>query len=747
MIDVLPRIRNRGLAGPLTRSRVDLLNAGTFTRAGTAYLFDRATQKMTGLGTDLRRTRESLVCSASDWTLKADWDIEGGGSVTLVPVMWDDDYLYGYKSTDASLLYRCDATAGTCVLVEDHASLTFGRGFHVTLATGSKRLIVQMSNGTLRYSDDHWATASACTLSGASAIAAAPFGGENGRAQDGATVCFGTYGNVGLANEIWQSADYGATWTRRLQLSIGTITHFHTMAYQAGKWICDTGDGAGKQFSYISTDGGVTWANYSGSNPSNTRQMVANVAIGDGLFALGSDDIVQVGKYDQDTFKIGHVATVQFRNKEYPMYFFCLNRVGGIWYAAMHSNNTSSGNRDQGIWVADDLDGPWALYARTPDHTVKGFWRYMGVHGGRLWYHHFDGSDVARFGSVAPARLRRQRGVILHPTRTNVIPATTADCTNASGWATPGSGTKTALTGSDALLTQSLRYTRPVSAGSSALSNITPGLTSVPASTNYVIKAWVRSLQTRDFVLGWTGGGSPPSVNVAPPPLGEWGLIQAVLSSGTGGTMFPYVSANKHEGYDTIIWDLGAFEMYAIGSVGETDQWGVGGGATPADALSIARTLASDWTALITLQTFPFMGAMAAATVYPLFTLAAGSGEYIQVWYDTTDEKLYVETVDASTPSGSPLGSAAVYLTREHPLRVGLRYSAGVLRASIVHPRGGVEHLTGVLERSGDPLTGACNLIAGADDGTVTLPMLLQGVDVYDGAMSDDALEALIEAA
>lgn len=813
-----------------TRTSLNLSSGGTFARGGTSYTFNRDTQKLeASLG---RRMSGETVCSASDWTLKATWNIEGGGTVTLVPVMWDDDYLYGYSSADASLLYRCDAVADTCVLAEDHATLTFVRGFHVTLASGAKRLIVHMSNGTLRYSDDHCATFTACTLTGASSVVAAPFGGENGRAQDGATVCFGTYGSNSLADEIWRSTNYGATWTRVANYPTGYFTHCHAMSVQDGLWVMDTGDGttftsidtstkvdAGadtiettapgltsgqvgigmviaysgatlpggltgftlygircvgtnlysfyptiedavantnkiditstgtstiyfrnpRQFNFVSTDDGATWDLYEPDSISNTGQIVAMQPIGDATILSGSDGNQQLYKFDTDTWNVGHVKTVQFRNKEDPSYFFCVNQVGGIWYAANHSNNTSSGNRDAGIWVATNPDGPWSLYARTPDHVVKGFWRYMGVHNGRLWYAHFDGSDLLRFGSVAPARISSRTGLKLMCQRQNLLPATTADMSDTTKWSVASGGSKAAVS-SGALLTQSIRFTR--TAATAYYNYVFPAnLTSLATTAKHVIKAWVKAHSASYFKLALGGETS----NLACPPLGEWGLIQGVVTTGGTGTETLYIFGYPHESADTCDFEVGAVEVYALGSVAETQDWDVGGDVSFAESFYWQPTLPTDWTLIVEQKTFPYLGGMAASTVFPVLTVKADTDEFIQVWYDTTDEKFYFETTDGGSPSSSPLESAAVYLTREHPLKLAIRYSGGVCRLSIRHPRGGTEHLTGTLTRTGDPLTGTALVRIGDDDGIITLPTTLLGMELWDVAMSDDDVEARLE--
>lgn len=823
------------LAQTTTATELNLVSGGTFARGGTTYGFDRSAQTLTSYATNARRTVTDAVCSASDWTLHADWDIEGGGSVTLVPVMWDDDYLYGYSSADASLLYRCDAVADTCVLAEDHASLNFVRGFNVTLADGTKRLVCYMSNGTLRYSDDNWATRTTCTLTGASSVVASPFGGENGRAQDGQYVCFGTYGNATLNDEIWQSDDYGATWTRRLLLPSNYVTHCHAMSVQDGLWVMDTGDGTSfgsidlgsapadttndtitstapgmstddvgigmvyvlaggavlpagltgftmygmrcvgantysfyptiedaaantnkiditsagsgtmylrnpRQFNFVSTDNGETWDLYEPDSISNTGQIVAMQPIGDGIVLSGSDANAQLYKLDTDSWDVGHVKTVQFRNKEDPMYFFCLNQVGGIWYAGSHSNNVSSGNRDAGIWVATDPDGPWTLYARTPDHVVKGFWRYMGAHGGRLWYAHFDGSDLLRFGSVAPAKISSRTGLKLMCERTNIVPATTADMSNSSAWSVASGITKSTVS-SGALLTQSLRFVQPIT--NSYYAYVYVGLTGVATTTAHVVKAWVKANSASTFKLAF----NQTSSNLACPPLGEWGLIEAVLTTGASSSLNLFVQAYPHEKDDTTDFELGAIEVYALGSVTETQDWDVGGAASSAETFNWALTLPSDWTLIVDQKTFPYKGAMAASTAFPIITISVGSGEFVQVYYDTTDEKVYFETTDASSPSGSPLESAAVYLTREHPLKLAIRYSGGICRLSIRHPRGGTEHLTGTLTRSGDPLTGSATIYVGDDSGVITLPTTLFPPKYYDSCLSDDAVETLLESA
>lgn len=734
------------------RHTVSVSSAGTFAAAGTRYKFNPDTGKMVAFAPGDRRLSVEMTTSIQDWANKTTWDVNGGGSVDIQPLGSDSTYIYGMSTADNSLLYRLDLDAEEATLVWDHASTTFRTdGIHkITLADGTERLLIFLANGGISYSDDFIATTpTAATVS--DTVLAAPWAtGGLTQIPDTPYAFFGTYsGDANETDQIFQTDDYGVNWYQRAtrtDTADGTNLHAHTSWYDPTTETCyvDWGDSVANQATYVSTDNGETWANYSGSKISQTQQVIDAKPQGDGTVLFSSDGSNQIFLADMTTWNVGRVNRQIFKTKQANQYFASVDQVGGLYYAAGFTDGGASGTQDQGIWVSQDLYGPWVMYYRTADHDQRGLRRYLGFHANKLWYEYDNASSQKRLGCISPARIFYRSGLKLDPARTNLLPATTADCSNLAGYATPGSGTKTAVTGDDALITSSIRFTRPVSAGGSCSATVTPGFAGIASNTNYVFKAWVKVNKGKYLTMSFNG----TSPNLPCPPLGEWGIVQAVIDTGVvGGTIFPVVACQAHELEADRDFEVGATSLYlaeGTGHVAETDEWEVGGAATVGETFKWTQTLPTDWTLVVDQRTFPYSGSLEASTVYPVLTVKVDTGEFIQVYYDTTDSMFHFETTDGASPSASPLDSAEHYLTREFPLRLIIRYSGGVCRLSIRTPRG-LEHLTGTLTRTGTALVGSCDIIMGADDGTITLPTVVSHMEWLDGALSDSEVEDWLE--
>lgn len=727
-----------GSSGPSV-AVLDLVNGGTFARAGTAYLWDQEAQTMTQVSSGTRRTKKRFVTSVANAT-SHDGNLTkaGGGTVTIYALGCDSDYLYGSDRTNGKLLYN-SSDGVTWTLVNTQVTPTHGRMFSITLANGNERMIQRMSDGLMYWSDDRGVTWTVATLSGAATVTAAPFGGCGWVQTYSGAVVFGTYG-AGAGNELWRSTDYGLIWTRVLNIAGSGVTHFHAGGeYADGKIVFNTGDGGSAQQMWISTDDGATWARHSGTQVSPDQQVVCYRKTSDNLLIAGSDGNLQIFQEDMTTQRVGGVINPHILMDEGNMYVFDILQFDGIWYACSRSDNGTPDARDAFILVSLDLTN-WHVYHRSPHADHTGWWRFFSKVGGKIWLQGGDDTLDSYFYSIDPVQMSERTSLILEGAHTNLIAASTANLESIANWGT--AGTKEQVT-SPAILSHAIRAYR---SGNDVYLSLSPGLTSVAGSVYYVVKAWIYAVAAKYMTFTFSSSSSLPQ-NLPPPPLGKWSLCRVLCPTNAGGTVFLALQAEEvTNDDDPTEFFLGAIDFYAVASAPDSEEWVPGGATSVADAFKWETTLPSHCTIIADLMVIPSHRGMAPSTNFPLFAVCPSAGEYLQVSYDTTDKKIKCDYATSDTPTGSPLESAAFSMyTRAH-LRIALRVGE-TIQMSLRHARTDTEHVSGSLAITGDPLTGASEILMGDDGGVVTVPTNLLGMKVYDGILDDDTLAGLMEVA
>jgi hypothetical protein len=176
-----------------------------------------------------------------------------GGAWSGYPEAWN--FHQAPHGTLVASTYNNSGTPLTgCTWTEATRTLTKAGGFPQYAALTGKRVAVTGGTGAAvgEYEIES-ATLNALVLK--TSIGA----GANGQSD---IAC-----DAGL-NQIWRSADDGATWTLVQEFEAGYLTHIHAGAYHVatGQWIVNTGDNIGttlmKHYDLISRDDGVTWEDW-----------------------------------------------------------------------------------------------------------------------------------------------------------------------------------------------------------------------------------------------------------------------------------------------------------------------------------------------------------------------------------------------------------------------------------------------------------------------------------------------------
>lgn len=211
---------------------------GTFTRASVAQTCDGSS--MTQVANNVARAGQRLLVSAPEWSQPTG---ECGADGDAYPWCSNSAGFYATASGDATKLYRSADGRTSWTLVH-----TFATNISSVFALASGRLIAFIAaTGNTRapyYSDDNGANWTAGTLpEGLNGLVAMVNGWGFDEDDDGIIIAV-TYGTGTDQNEVWRSADRGATWTRPLQLDAGVVTHFHAVCTHkaTGRKIIDTGD-------------------------------------------------------------------------------------------------------------------------------------------------------------------------------------------------------------------------------------------------------------------------------------------------------------------------------------------------------------------------------------------------------------------------------------------------------------------------------------------------------------------------
>ena len=717
---------------------LDIGSGGTFSRASKAYLGSNS--GMTEYDVDERRTLPALSCSqpaADDGLRTGECGADGNANV------WCSNAagLYAIASGFPNRIYRSADGLTNWMAAYTFAATVHGI-FTVHLADGRGRLIAWVgSAGSIMpwYSDDdgeHWTQ---CT---SDAWRGAPF--VSGFDQEQATVCAGTYigASNSTVNQIWQSADYGTTWTKRLELEVGQVTHIHAICYHAGtgKWIADTGDSdLSKRRTYVSVDGGETWTTWAEGKPSPSGQITAMRDYDHPDFlAIGSDQYHRAGWYDVRNWQAGSFQRIQWAHIG-GEYLWELVQVQGLWYAC-HGTDYTSNNR-AAILVSDDLTN-WVPYWRSTDKTLRQPCRFAGLVGGKLHFLcNFDAGTLRGHLVVSPARLAHRSGVLLTPAQTNLLAADVARCDTLTGWNTTGTPTvfevdpDTQLVPDGVTQLGCLHLAKTEMAAEASMGMTRP--VSLPSGT-YVAHAWVKGrakhLQIRLIPQSTAYYGLRPH--------GEWTEIWTLPYTGTPTTLV--IGCNAEDGSNSAELWVGAVEILAVPFSG---AWSPGGVTQAGDALSYDVNLPSDWTLLATACMPGSSGewGVAASPDRYLLSVADAQNNAVELFWDSSESKWAIAPRDAGGPlTGDAVATTTRYLHRGGLVRVAIRHGQGQFRLSVMDGLA-IEHVAEPLRPDGITVDGdQCVIRYGAADGSAGLPVILTDLWLYGQCLSDADLSEIM---
>lgn len=752
---------------------INVATEGTFGRASTTYW--GSPTGATAVASGVRRTATLLSCStpgSTDGIISGECGVDGDAW----PYCATPTTIYGVASGDTSKVYKTtDGSSWSALSNMPGGTVSALRA--VQLASGAYRLLAWVGTaGTtmvVKYSDDEGAGSWSATTS-----KSAPGGGDvvwdaapfyaTGLAQHGAYICAGTYTpGGGPYASVFQSADYGANWIRRLNLSSGggnPIDHFHAMAYHAGldQWIVDTGDETpSQQRHYYSTDNGETWTlvndvGYGSPGGQITRFWDYGHAT---QIVVASDSWQKVGLLDLVSWAYGTTVLYPWQpliNAAAPASptastweTVC---VAGTWYASPQATDTGANHAFQ-IYASPDREH-WVPYYQPAD-TTEIIAMYVGYLGGKLHWLTLQHGPTWGHLALTPAKLKLQTGVVLQPAYTQLLTAALSGCGTASGWTSAGTPDSFAVDPATHFLPNGvgepgengcLRITKASMATGTTVS-MQPTAFAGPGAGNYLVAhAWVKgtarytALKIWSTQATWNGLVTTNGLRFD----GGWTEIWTKPILVAAGNVQPILSFYADEMTQSVDAWLGAIELYTVPASG-VGGWNPGGGATTADSLSFAQTLSTDWTLFATINTLPAHDELGTSDMSVL-TIKDDADDYVELYWDATNRKWSMEVCN-TVPSGSPLATAnSRYLGRSSCARFAIRHAADTIRLSVMDGQA-LEHVTGTLTKTGTYLRGASKSIRyGKQDGSAGMPIILSDLTLYESCLSDDEVETIMEA-
>ncbi len=698
--------------------RSDNLIARIFALPSIA--FSEQNNVLTEVAANVERTRTVAVCSNSDGVMRT---AESQDQVPLNVFCSNSSYIFGCNDTNQRVYRSVDGDTWTILQTNIKSCSMF-----VTL-TG--RLLQWHSAGVINYrgitktwyniwySDDNgdtWTPAHE-----ADGTTPYYFGGpvwqwgvcENANG----TICAAEYGSaLYYPAYINRSVDNGATWAVVHTQDPTTISHYHALAYHAGtgKWLCNTGDNADKQYLLVSTDDGNNWSNYIEGKQDNYYQVTKYFDYGDPTKMLcGSDQFGEVFVFDLNEWPMSPIITnwenqVGSASSNLSVLIFKYDNV----YYACQWDSRNSGTRQAVVSVSTDLIH-WTVYYRIANTAIAGLRNFAGFKNGKLHL-----SDGTHHFVMSPAVVSNKTGVVLEPATTNLLNTTALSSlegpSNISKWYRQ-STTLSEITNSDSIDGDyCLHFARRGTSGGQNF--LASQEFTVENDKWYIARVWLKGQvgRVRVYLSGCA------SNNMGSYIIGKdkWTEVMTypVLSTSNSITLGITGETRRSDNFGEIYADGLQLEELPYTS------WQVGGTVRAKGQLDYTVFLNNNWTDVITflphIDTYKMTNY--TGNLY-IRTYRIDDSNYAEIYYKPSDKKFYLEVT--GTGGGATVASSAMNFIRDATIRISVSRSNGNLYLSVANGAP-YEDLAAVLDNT-IGITGRVILRSGNINGDYLMPMTL----------------------
>jgi hypothetical protein len=732
---------------------LDLTN-GTFYRDGVSYFSDGNTMQTYPAG--VPRTTTVLSCSASDGEMISG---EGPAGENIAPWCSNSKGLYGVNLSDPNsfkyLYLSEDGVTWRKIYTSPYRSI-------VSMFAAGDTLVAWIRTSTscytAFYSVDNGVTWTACINTAGGTIECCggypyPWNFYQRPAKENeqyGTIIAGTYGNDAWPHPIWRSTDNGITWTKVFELAPSDITHFHAIGYHSllNKWVVDTGDGVGRRYTFVSNDDGQTWDHYAKDLNgvgllSSTKQVTRFRDYGHPTrLLIGSDAVQQIGWVDLVTWQVGTFFQVGSSDLTGHNCFFDVFKYDNLWYGCIYSDG-AAGTRTSVIYVSPDLEH-WSIYHRFASYgPEKGGNQFAGFVGGKLHIRvSRDTYPVYGHLRISPAKTAIvDNAVVLSPEKLNLMSPSASRCESTDGWAYLTSPNGTFITVSDPNLAgeKSIYYTKIPSADVAfygPLVEVTPG-------QSYISHFWVKGNNVQSVAAGFCDS-SKKYFQAKDFPIrdGEWTELWSKAQTVPWDITSLRPLFICYKSYYPLDGQLEAW----IGAVEVTtapiSPWYVGQTSYPREYLDHTVVLNHNFTHIFSAEFIPSTSEMGSNNLY-LCTYYISPNEYVELYYNPQQQKFSLETTTSDSNLCGAISSTLRWLQRHATVKFAVRYLQGVMKLSVADGAG-IEHVSSVLMRQGEPLEGFPRIIRTGDhNGAMVMPHILYDSALYSRVLSDQEVNSV----
>jgi rubredoxin len=126
-----------------------------------------------------------------------------------------------------------------------------------------------------------------------------------------------------------------------------------------------------------------------------------------------------------------------------------------------------------------------------------------------------------------------------------------------------------------------------------------------------------------------------------------------------------------------------------------------------------------------------------------LCTYYISPDEYVELYYNPWQQKFFLKTTTSDSNLCGAISSNLRWLQRRATVKFAVRYSQGAMKLSVADGAG-IEHVSSVLIRQGEPLEGFPRIIRTGDhDGAMVMPHILYDSTLYHYALSDQEVNSV----